>query len=339
MNRTIFTYITILLFAFSLSLSAKKHVKIATVSVMPPVIDLHTDPQKVVDMMIDFWGKEIDKVLPDRPDLIVLPEACDRPQNFYLDWSIETTFYKVRGNQILDFFAKIARENHCYIAYSTKHPVEDGSYRNSTFMIDRKGMVIGTYNKNFPTIGEMKRGVKAGKSAPVFKCDFGTVGALICFDLLFEELMHEYAEKQPDILIFPARYHGGMMQSIWAYNTQAYFVGSIEDRPGLPSQIYNPVGELIATTTNYTDHVTADVNLDYKVVHLDNNWDKLKKLKEKYGTQVKIHDPGYVGVVLVTSESDTVSVPQMLREFDIKDWHDYYKRSVDYRNQQIGIDK
>ena len=315
------------------NLWAKRNVRIATISVMPPIIDLHTKPQKVVDMMINFWQNELNNVLPDKPDLIVLPEACDRPQNFYLDWNIETTFYKVRGNQILDFFAKTAKENHCYIAYSTKHQVADGSYRNSTFMIDREGKVIGTYNKNFPTIGEMKRGVKAGKDAPVFKCDFGTVGALICFDLLFDELMEKYATKKPDVLIFPARYHGGMMQSIWAYNTQSYFVGSIEDRPGLPSQIYNPVGELVATTTNYTNYVVADVNLDYEVVHIDYNWDKLKKLKEKYGKEVTIHDPGYVGVVLVSSESDSVSVQQMLKEFDIKNWDDYYKRSVAYRNK------
>ena len=335
MNKIIFAHIIILALAFNANVFAKKDVKIATVSVMPPVIDLHTPPQKVVDMMIDFWQKKIDQVLPDKPDLIVLPEACDRPQNFYVDWGIETKYYEVRGNQILDFFAKIARDNHCYIAYSFKHKVEDGSYRNTGVMIDREGKEIGRYNKNFPTIGEMKRGVKAGKDAPIIQCDFGKVGMLICFDLLFEELMNKYAAEEPDLLLFPARYHGGMMQSIWAYNTQAYFVGSIEDRPGLPSQIYNPVGELIATTTNYTDFVVATVNLDYEVVHLDNNWEKLRRLKEKYGKEVNIHDPGYVGVVLVTGESENISVHQMLEEFGINDWHDYYKRSVEYREQHI----
>jgi len=77
------------------------------------------------------------------------------------------------------------------------------------------------------------------------------------------------------------------------------------------------------------------LNLDYEVVHLDNNWEKLRRLKEKYGREVNIHDPGYVGVVLVTGESENISVHQMLEEFGINDWHDYYKRSVEYREQHI----
>jgi predicted amidohydrolase len=332
--RTLKIFLIIVLI-FPVQIYAKREVKVATFSVMPPRISLDTKPQKVVDFMIDFWKKKIEQVLPDKPDLIVLPEACDRPDGFSSNWSVEKAYYEVRGDQILNFLSKVADDNNCYIVYSYKHKVDDGSFRNSSVMIDRSGKVIGRYNKNFPTIGEMNRGVKAGKSTPVVECDFGRVGMLICFDLLFEEIREDYAVERPDMLVFSSRYHGGFMQSVWAYTTQSYFVGCVEDSPELLSQIYNPVGDVIASTTNYTDYVVATLNLDYEVVHLDNNWEKLDNLKAKYGSEVTIHDPGLVGVVLVMSNSNEVSSSQMLKEFGIKDWDHYYKSSVDYRNARL----
>ena len=332
--RTLKIYLIVILF-FPLMVFAKREVKVATFSIMPPMISLDTDPQSVVDSMIGFWQNEINKVLPDKPDLIVLPEACDRPDGFSHNWNIEKRYYEARGDQILDFFKNIAKTNNCYIVYSYKHKVDDGSFRNASVMIDRTGKVIGEYHKNFPTIGEMNRGVKAGSSTPVVNCDFGRVGMTICFDLLFEEVREDYAAQRPDMLVFSSRYHGGMMQSVWAYTTQSYFVTSVEDSPGLLSQIYNPMGEVVASTTNYFDYVVSTINLDYEVVHLDDNWGKLDRLKEKYGSDVTIHDPGYLGVVLVTCETDKISAKQMLREFEIKDWDDYYKRSVEFRNEHV----
>ncbi len=332
--RRIYPFILILLFSFQ-AVFAKKDVVVATFAVMPPVIDLNTPPDTVVQKMIRFWQGEIEKVLPDRPDLIVLPEACDRPQNFYVDWGLEKRYYQARKDRILDYFRGVARENHCYIVYSYKHEVEDGSFRNTSVMIDRNGAILGEYDKNYPTIGEMKRGVKAGKGPVVLETDFGRVGFLICFDLLFEDLRDAYARLKPDMMVFSARYHGGIMESMWAYTTRSWFVGCVEDRPGMPSQIYNPLGNLVATTTDYLDYVVATINLDYDLVHLDLNGEKLQALKKKYGREVSIYDPGYVGAFLVTSNSDKVNVKEMLKEFDIKDWDDYYSRSVDYRNKHL----
>jgi len=316
-------------------LFARKDVTIATFSVMPPRIDFSTDPEIIVQRMITFWDDQISRVLPDNPDLIVLPEACDRPEGFAAHWDIEKRYYEARGDYILDHFRTVARNNHCYIVYSYKHKVADGSFRNSSVMIDRSGKVIGTYNKGYPTIGEMKRGVKAGNGPEIVETDFGRVGFLICFDLLFEDLRDAYTRLKPDLLIFSARYHGGIMQSTWAYTTRAWFVSSVEDVPKLPSEVYNPLGERVAATTNYLDYVVTTINLDYDLIHLDLNWEKLDALKDKYGQEVTIHDPGFIGAVLVTSNSKNKSVKEMLKEFDIRNWDDYYSRSVNYRNKHI----
>lgn len=68
------------------------------------------------------------------------------------------------------------------------------------------------------------------------------------------------------------------------------------------------------------------------VVHLDYNWEKLEALRAKYGVQVTVHDPGLLGAVLITSESDEVSALEMVEEFDIELLDDYMERSLRLRH-------
>jgi hypothetical protein len=68
--------------------------------------------------------------------------------------------------------------------------------------------------------------------------------------------------------------------------------------------------------------------LDCAVAHIDFNREKFNRLKEKYGRDVTIFDPGELGCVLLTSESDTVSIQQMVAEFEIELLDDYFARSL-----------
>jgi len=260
--------------------------------------------------------------LPDKPDLIVLPEFCDLS-------GAGDKYLKVRQNQVLDYFASVAENNHCYIAFGMKREDDGGLWRNSCIMLDRKGGITGIYDKNYPTIGEMESGIKAGQVAPLIQCDFGSVAAAICFDLNFEQLREQYAHARPDLIIFSSMYHGGLVQGMWAYTCRSYFVASVY--PGNPSEIRNPVGNVVATSTNYFDYAVSRINLDVKLVHLDYNWDKLSSLKEKYGAAVTISDPGQVGAVIVTSEDKNISVDQMIQEFDIELLDDYFNRARGFR--------
>jgi hypothetical protein len=309
---------------------ACNYVKIATIGAPSPQLNLDQEPQELVNEMIAFWKNELAPVLPDKPDLIVLPEACDRPAGMNIDLQLQ--YFKVRGDQVMDYFKTVARENECYIAFGMKHQLEDGSWRNSCMLLDRKGNITGIYNKNFPTIGEMEAGIKAGKGAPVFECDFGRVACAICFDLNFDELRQRYAEQKPDIIVFPSMYHGGLVQEHWAYTCRAYFVSSIAIA-SLRSEIRNPMGKVVATSTNYFHYTVGTINLDYCLAHLDYNWDKLRALKEKYGEAVTISDPSEIGSVLLTSEHETLSIDEMVKEFEITLLDDYLQDSREYRHK------
>jgi len=308
----------------------KGFVTIATIGSGPATIAADTPPQKAVERMIAHWRTEFAQVLPDHPDLIVVPEACDRPGGFSEAKLRE--YYEVRKDQVQEFFAKTAKENNCYIVYSAYRVMADGTRRNSSVLIDRKGNVAGTYNKNHPTIGEIEAGTLCGSEAPVIECDFGRVAMAICFDLNFDELRAKYVKGRPDLIIFSSMYHGGLMQSYWAYSCRCHFVGAIAGR-ATPSEIRDPLGRVIASNTNYFDYAVATVNLDCALVHLDYNWERLRKLKAKYGPKVKISDPGCLGAVLVASEHETISIDEMIKEFELELLDDYFARALAFRHK------
>lgn len=308
-------------------LQASNYVKVAVIGGIPR-IDKNQETQKIVDQVVEFWKTQLNKVLSHKPDLIVLPEVSDRPLG--MNTKEESVYYGVRKDQVKKYFMSVAKENHCYIAFGTRYQAKDGTWYNSIFVLDRNGNEAGVYNKNFPTIDEMKSGIKASNEVSVIQCDFGRVAGLICYDLNFPELRMKYEKAKPDIILFSSMYHGGLVQSYWAYSCRSFFVGSIGDRSA-PSEIRDPLGEVVASSTNYFNYVVAKINLDRQLVHLDGNWDKLNRLKEKYGDDVTIHDPGQLGSVLVSCEAKNVTVDQMLKEFDIELLDDYFDRSREVR--------
>ncbi|MBN1673092.1 MAG: carbon-nitrogen hydrolase family protein [Kiritimatiellae bacterium] len=312
-----------------------KYVKISTIGAAPfnPQPPIHG--QAAVDAMIAHWKGRLGQVLPEEPDLIVVPEACDR----YGAHSMQErqAYYRVRKTQVRDFFAQIAREHRCYIAYSAAREMEDGTWRNSTQLIDRTGEVAGIYSKVHPTVGEIDDGgILCGKGPVIVECDFGRVGAAICFDLNFHELLEAYKTARPDLIVFSSMYHGGLMQAYWAYHCRAHFVGAIA---GNRSCIISPVGQILATSTNYFDYVTATVNLDCRVVHLDYNRPRLARLKETYGPAARVFDPGNLGCVLLASESDKITADQLIAEFEIELWDDYYARALKHQHDPKHIER
>jgi predicted amidohydrolase len=302
------------------------YVKISCLTAPHCGIDPLTDMEAIVDRIIAYWSKQLDRVLHDRPDLIVLPECCDDPvkQGRTLEWLYD--YYRYRGNRVRDFMAASARDNRCYIAYSAMIEAADGSFRNATQLLDRSGSVCGVYNKNHLTIKQKSTSdTLYGKSAPIIQTDFGRVACVICFDLNFNELLEQYAREKPDLIVFSSAYHGGLMQQFWAYQCRAHFAGSVY-LPN-PCSIISPVGEIVAESTNYYPYVTKTVNLDCAVLHLDYNMPRLDKIKRKYGEKVLVHDPGRLGSVLISSETDEFSVDDVIGEFDLELLDDYFARS------------
>ena len=311
-----------------------KNVKISVISMSPP----HTSYEEFLEIKLQemqaFLQTELNKVLPDKPDLIVLPEMCD----FFRAFTAEQNkvYYKVRGNRILDFLSQVARENHCYIAYcAVRYLPEEKElpFRNSTQIIGRDGKVVGIYDKNHLVPLELEnREVAYGTEAPVFQLDFGKVACAICFDLNYQELLNKYAAQQPDLIIFSSHYHGGIAQSNWAYQCRAFFAGSVTEDE---SRILNPFGEPVAATVSGDDALTHTVNMDYAICHLDNNEEKIQAAKEKYGENLSVYDPGHIGCVMLSYEGTDKTVKDILEEFQIATADAYFDACRAHRNAHI----
>jgi len=300
----------------------------------PYSVDVNNGYGKAIEEMIVCLKREIDLVLPEKPDLVVLPEACDRPIN--LPGSERKQYYLERDTKILDFYRDIAKNYNCNIAYSSIRNIPDGTFRNSTMMINRKGKIDGIYNKNHIVEGERTQGgIYCGTNAPIINCDFGKVGCAICFDLNFEPIRLKYQKQSPEMIIFCSNYHGGIMQNYWAYSCRSYFVSAFGYGE---STIVSPVGETVGRSSSYYSYFTKTINLDYAVAHLDYNGERFRKMKEKYGPGVTIHDPSHLGAVLISSEIEGISAMDMVKEFEIELLDDYFIHSLEFHDNNRAED-
>jgi len=80
--------------------------------------------------------------------------------------------------------------------------------RNLVIFLDRDGQVAGVYAKVHPTRSECDRGIVAGDDLPVFRFDFGVVGAFICHDLSFVESSRVLALRGAEVLVWPNWWSG-----------------------------------------------------------------------------------------------------------------------------------
>lgn len=182
------------------------------------VQDIHDHEACVQEEMI-YWAEQIAKVLPDRPDLIVTPECCDRPAG--IADADKVPYYRVRGDRMRDFFMQQARQHHANIAYAAMRLLPDGTCRNSIQFINREGRIDGIYNKNMLVIEEHTRqNALYGADVHAIRTDFGRVTGAICFDLNFVQPLKATVREKPELIVFSSAYHGGFVQRHWAYTAR-----------------------------------------------------------------------------------------------------------------------
>lgn len=286
--------------------------------------------QMTVDRTLKYWLEAIEKGAGYQPDLIVLPEISD----VYIgsnDVQLKLDWLQRRGNIILDAFREYARAHKAYLVYPSYRDLGDGKLANCSILIDREGDVVGIYDKVYPTIGDMERnGVVPGKAPVVIETDFGTLGFVICFDLNFWDLLEAYAKLRPNVLAFSSYYHGNLMQATWAYRCQSYFLAATVG--GIEKNIVAPDGTVIDDQHSHYRSIINKINTNFALVHLDFNAAKIDAALRAYGRRITMHHNNGLGVVLMTSNDEELPIMDVIREFDIELWDDYYARSQAHYN-------
>lgn len=272
-----------------------------------------TDSKKNIKHIIE----RLENTSSYKPDLICLSEA----------FANDSKNSQPVPGQITDAFSSYAVKHDCYIICSLLR-TENNKMYNSSVLINRKGEIVGIYNKIHPTEGECDDGVCPGKlNPPVFKTDFGTIGMQICFDINWQNQWEQLKEAGAEIVFWPSTYPNPTLLSCYASLYSYYVVGCSRIDP---CYIFDGTGDLISKSGRYEGWAFAKINLEKIFCEIDYHVDKVKKIEKKYGRMVKVkyyHDNDWV---TIESRSPNLTIKQLINEYGLTSRWDYKKRAEKY---------
>jgi predicted amidohydrolase len=166
-------------------------------------------------------------------------------------------------NRMLDRLGRAAAAHRMYLV-CCNDTFDAGAVRNTAFFLGRDGREIGRYHKVNMPIDELFK--RRGDGFPVFPTpDLGTVGMLICYDMVFPEAARCLALNGADIVFHPTL--GGAAigdgdVSIAAFRTRAVenFVYIVVSQRGAGSMIISPQGKIIAEAKGKDEVLIADID-------------------------------------------------------------------------------
>ena len=267
--------------------------------------------------------KYVDEAGRFSPDIIVLPETAINDR--FSPQPMDGPIVRAMSERALSFG--------CYLICPFLLRDEDGTLRNIAALIDPNGKVVGQYRKMFPTIREMKDGVVPGDSAPTFQTPFGRIGMAICFDLNFEQVIKELAAGGAEVVFFVSAYEGGRQLERWALDYSVFIVLAHKGGRGC---FIDPSGYVLQRGDPYYQPVVVrDLNLNRKILHIDDNWRKMKDVFAKYGDA--LHADVYTpeGIFALESREPGLLVEDVMREFGLISFHEYLRQTESLRGSLL----
>jgi len=165
--------------------------------------------------------------------------------------------------RMLERLGAAAASHHMYLVCSND-TVDAGAVRNTAFFLGRDGREIGRYHKVNMPIHELYK--KRGDGFPVFPtADLGTVGMLICYDMVFPEAPRCLALAGADIIFHPTLGGAAIGDndiSRAAFRTRAVenFVYLVVSERGSGTLIVSPQGKVLAEGKGPDDIAIADID-------------------------------------------------------------------------------
>jgi len=249
-------------------------IRVASVQPRSRIIDWRLSPKEVlreVDKTIDEFAALVDRAGAEGCDLVVFPEDTLGVLHWEMGnkWRLPEVLPEA-VRRMLERLGAAAQSNGLYLACCSDRLDPDGGYRNTAFLLDRKGKEIGRYDKVHPALHESDR--KRGTGFPVFETpDLGGIGLLICYDMVMPESTRSLALGGADIILVHTL--GGAVTggnpdtenediNVAAFRTRAVdsFVYLVVSKRGNGSMIISAQGEVLAAGQGPDDIVIADID-------------------------------------------------------------------------------
>jgi predicted amidohydrolase len=157
-----------------------------------------------------------------------------------------------------------AARHNMYLVVCSDFIESDGGLYNTAFFIGRDGKEIGRYHKVCPVYHELSR--KRGTSFPVFPTkDLGTVGMLICYDLVIPETARAVALNGADIIFYPTMGTAAIGDDdigVQALRVRAVenFVYLVVAHRGAGAMIISPQGKILSQAEGPDGIAVADID-------------------------------------------------------------------------------
>jgi predicted amidohydrolase len=102
------------------------------------------------------------------------------------------------------YFQQLAREYAIdIVAGSIIEGDQDGLLYNTTYYIDKVGTIRGRYRKVNLWLSERSY-LTPGNDVVVFDTDYGKIGLIICWDLIFSEIFREMMRRGAELVLCPS---------------------------------------------------------------------------------------------------------------------------------------
>ena len=139
----------------------------------------------------------ISKAASAKAHIIVFPED-------FLTGPIERRSELADGNNTYrKHFQNLARQYKIDIVPGSFIELDHKGLHNTTYYIDATGKVKARYRKVNLWLSERKY-ITPGNEVSVFNTQFGKIGLIICWDLIFPEIFRKMANKGVNIVICPS---------------------------------------------------------------------------------------------------------------------------------------
>lgn len=141
-----------------------------------------------------------------RPDMIILPEYWSTGFSDDMFHNIGKYVEPINGPSVT-VLKECAREHKVWIVGGSIPTRFNDGMRNTTFLINREGEIVGDYSK-MHLYSDMDEDVAFlnGTKMDVYETELGKLGFMICYDIRFCELSRIYALRGADALVVTSNF-------------------------------------------------------------------------------------------------------------------------------------